>query len=184
LDEINDDLIKEYYTLQKKLLEYTKNFLTTDKIANYVLEKTNHTKVDKILFLSGNLYSDYLKDLTLHGLKRLKGSNCHDFPKIPHMYTTYDGNQCDMYGKGYTYSRLLEPTLHNDFLDTTLIEDIKNKYYDIIIYGSYHRGMPHYDLISTIYKPSEIILLCGEDCHWCDNFAFLKKKNFVFVREI
>ncbi len=66
--------------------------------------------------------------------------------------------------KGITYTNILDQSLH----DNNIINDIKNKYYDIVIYGSYHRGMSYYDLVSRIYKKNEIILLCGEDCHNCD----------------
>jgi hypothetical protein len=93
-------------------------------------------------------------------------------------------NYSQLYGKGITYTNLLDPSLHNDELDATIVENIKNKYYDIVIYGSYHRGMPHYDLICQIYKPNEIILLCGEDIHKCNYNTFLKKGHSLFVREI
>jgi hypothetical protein len=52
------------------------------------------------------------------------------------------------------------------------------------IYGSYHRGMPYYDLITGIYNPNEIILLCGEDLHCCNYNNYLKNGHFVFVREL
>ena len=83
-----------------------------------------------------------------------------------------------------TYTNLLDPKLHNDNLDATIIDNIKNKYYDIVIYGSYHRGMPYYNLISKIYKSNEIILLCGEDLHKCNYNNAIKKGHPVFVREL
>ena len=61
---------------------------------------------------------------------------------------------------------------------------IKNKHYDIVIYGSYHRGMPYYELITEIYNPNQIILICGEDIHICNNDDFVKKGHHVFVREL
>jgi hypothetical protein len=64
------------------------------------------------------------------------------------------------------------------------VNDIKNKKYDIVVYGSYHRGMPFYDLVSSIYKPNEIILLCGEDIHCCDYSYFVRKGHTIFVREL
>ena len=83
-----------------------------------------------------------------------------------------------------SYTHLLDLSLHREDLDEKLIEDIKNKYYDIIIYGSYHRGMPHYDLICNVYKPDQIILLCGEDLHECNYTSYVNKGHFVFVREL
>ena len=52
------------------------------------------------------------------------------------------------------------------------------------IYGSYHRGMLAYDIVSKYYKPIEIILLCGEDIHNCDYQKWLEKGHNVFVREL
>jgi hypothetical protein len=172
-------MINEYTNLLQLLLDHLKNHLTTKSIAKYILKKTNFENVSKILYLSGNLLPDYLRCLTLHGFKELFGSNCHDYPKVPHMYKNFNLDYYELYGKGITYSRLLDENLHNDELDKTIEENIKNKYYDIIIYGSYHRGIPFYSLVNQIYKNNEIILLCGEDIHDC-NFSY---NNILFLRE-
>jgi len=92
-----------------------------------------------------------------------------------------------------TYSNLLDENLHNDDADTNIYDDILNKKYDIVIYGSYHRGMPFYELVNKIYNPNEIILLCGEDTHcaftgnfvhYCDYKKGSDKGHNVFVREL
>jgi hypothetical protein len=185
-NDLNEEEINEYNILREKLLEHTKNYLTTDKMAEYILKTTNFESVKKILYLSGQIGPDYLRCVTLHGFKSLFGSDCHDYPKIPHIYKSNNINYKSLYGKGITYTNLLEPILHDDKLDTTIIEDIKKKYYDIIIYGSYTRGMPYYDLISNIYKSDEIILLCGEDspiCNYNNYNEYINKGHFLFVRE-
>jgi hypothetical protein len=188
IDYLRNDELNEYNSLVLKLLIYLKKYLTTDRMAKYILEKSEfkcELKKDfKILFLSENLYPDYLRCLTLHGFKRLLGSKCHDFPKISHLYENNNINPDDLYGKGFTYSNLLDPSLHDDSLDKTLEYDIANKNYDIIIYGSYHRGMLFYKFICKYYNPEEIILLCGEDCHECGYNLWLNKKHKIFVREL
>lgn len=185
INELTIEDINEYVILQNKLLEYTKNYLTTDKIAKYILQKTNYENVSKILYLSGDVGPDCLRCLTLHGFKSIFGSDCHDYPKIPHIYKSQNKNYLNFYGKGMTYTNLLEESVHDVSLDINVVDNIKNKYYDIIIYGSYHRGMPYYDLICSIYKPNEIILLCGEDLHGCNSdHNFVNKEHFVFVREM
>jgi len=192
INEITEEDINEYNILQKKLLDYTKEYLTTDKMGEYILKKTNHEKASKILYLSSDINPDYLRCLTLHGFKTLFGNNCHDYIKVPHIYKSDSINYKELYGKGITYTNLLDQNLRNNKLDNTIIEDIKNKYYDIVIYGSYHRGMPHYDLICKTYKPDEIILFCGEDHHSCNDCVkhgrpsynnILKKGHHIFVRE-
>jgi len=186
--KVKDNIITEndidtYNNLRSRFLEYMRNHLTTDKMANYILEKTKFRNVSRILYLSQDLVPDYLRCLTLHGFKELFGKNCHDYPKIPHLYKS-DNNYSHLYGKGITYSNLLDHELHDNKLDDSIETDIKNRYYDIIIYGSYHRGMPYYNLVNSVYKPNEIILLCGEDIHDCDYREYLNKGHYIFVREL
>jgi hypothetical protein len=175
--ELPPPMINEYKQLLNTLLDYLKEHLTTKNIAKYILKETNFENVSKILYLSGNLMPDYLKDLTLHGFKQLFGANCHDYPKVPHMYKNYDCR--GLYGKGMTYGGLLDLEYHDDNLDETIEENIINKYYDIVIYGSYHRGIPFYSLVNQVYTIDEIILLCGEDIHDCD----YNLKHPLFLRE-
>jgi hypothetical protein len=182
IDSLTDDDKNKYYALLRQLYDYTKNHLTTYKMAKYILRMTQFQHVSKILYLSGSTSPDYLRCLTLHGFKKIFGMNCHDFPKIPHIYKSHSDN--DLYGNGFTYSRLLDNSTHNEILDNRIEEDITNKYYDIVIYGSFHRGMPFYDLISSVYKPNEIILLCGEDIHESCYNNSLKHGHNIFVREL
>jgi len=167
-----------------ELLNHTKKYLTTEQVAKYVLEKTNNITVKKILYLSGNTSPDYLRCVTLHGFKEILGENCHDYPKIEHIYKTNHIDYSKLYGKGISYSNCLDDTLHNYKYDSSLDDDIKNKNYDIVIYGSLHRGTPYYELICQYYKPNEIILLCGEDEHNCVYDFFVNKGHYVFVREL
>lgn len=181
--EFQEEDKKEYQLLLTKLLNHTKKHLTTTKIAEYIIQKTKTNNAKKILFLSGDTSPDYLRCLILHGFKTTHGKNCHDYPIVPHIYKSNDPT-AHLYGKGYTYSKITDPSLHDKERDKTIQEDIKNKYYDIIIYGSYHRGMPYYDIISEIYSPDKIILLCGEDIHYCNELPnWIKKGHHVFLRE-
>ena len=183
IDSLTEEDIYEYTILLKKLTDYTKNHLTTTKMAKYVLHKTGFENVSKILLLSGYLAPDYLRCLTLHGFKELFGTNCHDYPKIEHIYKSDHINYHELYGKGITFTNLLDQSLHNDNLDESIEDDIINKRYDIIIYGSYHRGMPFYDLVCSLYEPNRIIMFCGEDIHCCDYNNYVQKNHSVFVRE-
>ena len=134
--------------------------------------------------MSGDLGVDYLRCLTLHGFKKLFKDKCHDYPKVPHLYKSYDKPMTELYGRGVSCSKLLHDTDHSNELDSSIENDIKNHFYDIIIFGSYHRGMPFYDLIEKHYSSNEIILLCGEDIHDCDYSKYLDKGHYVFVREL
>jgi hypothetical protein len=74
--------------------------------------------------------------------------------------------------------------MHDGALDAGLVERIQAKAFDVIIYGSFHRGMPHYGLVRTVYEPSEVLLLCGEDVHACDYASHVATGHYVFVREL
>ena len=179
---LEEDKIK-YNILIEKLMNYTRENLTCKKIAEYILQKSNHTNVKNILFLSGHLYPDYLRCLTLIGFKELFGQKCHDYPKVEHIYKSSTIKPDKLYGKGFSYSNIINDNLHDIEEDIKIIENIKNKKYDIVIYGSYMRGTPFYDIVKNIYSPDKIILLCGEDKlypyeHWID------KGHYVFIREL
>jgi hypothetical protein len=176
--------LDEWTKLVQLQMNYMREHLTTKKVSQYILNKSGHTNVKKILYLSGNLYSDYLRCLCLHGFKELIGSECHDYPKIPHMYKNHNVPMSNMWGKGFTYNGLIDNELHNDDYDKTIQDDIKDKKYDIIIYGSLHRGLPLYDLCNMYYKSNEIIFLCGEDEHICNCHNLIEKGHYVFVREL
>jgi len=183
IDELTNEENQECLHFINHLINFTKKHLTTEKMAQYILDKTENNNAKKILYLSGNTDPDYLRCLILHGFKKLLGSQFHDYPKINHVYKeNIDFNS--LYGKGYTYTNLLDPKLHENLYDNYIEEDIKNKKYDLIIYGSYHRGMPFYDLINQYYNKEKIILICGEDCHNCDYWQFVEKGHKVFVREL
>ena len=239
---LTPEVIESYKILLNKFVNYTRNHLTTYKLAEYVLKECrfnlDFTELAKegqmlsiehptavlygaeqswiekrvlnpfpvtnaffgldplpevsklvkkvnstILFLSGSTYPDYLRCLTLHGLKLLMGSKCHDYPKISHIYKS-NMNFGSLYGKGMTYSNLLDNSFRDDSLDNNIERLIQKRYFDLIIYGSYHRGMPLLDLVNTAYKPNEVVLLCGEDIHTCDHNDWVKKGYHVFVREL
>jgi hypothetical protein len=182
--EIPKSTLDECSNLIKQLLQHFKSYLTTRKVAEYVLEKSNNTKAKSVLYLSGDTSPDYLRCLTLHGFKEILGASCHDYPKIPHIYTSENINYGTLYGKGITYTNLLDDSLHFDELDKTILDDIARHKYDIVIYGSYTRGMPYYELVCSSYKPNEIILFCGDDLHNCNYNNYVEKGHLVFVREL
>ncbi len=187
INKMTEYEINECTTLINKNLEYAKNVLTTQKMAEYILTKTNNITCSKILFLSGDTNPDYLRCLTLHGFKSILGSNCHDYPIVTHLYKSNNMEYSKLYGKGITYTNLLDRNLHNDDFDNTLEENIKNKEYDLILYGNFHRGTPFLNLVIENYSSDKVIFLCGEDIDGCkheSHIDLLNKGFSVFVREL
>jgi hypothetical protein len=187
LDSIDPEERKECDQLITHFLEYTKKHLTTKALATYVFAHANVTlnHNTRVLFLSSKMTPDYLRCLTLHGFKTLLGDRCHDYPLLPFLYKSYTGNTESLYGKGYSYSCLLDPVLRNSALDQTVEQDIREKKYNLIVYGTYHEGLPFYDLVFENYAPSDVIMMCGEDlnhCRGCERPT--EKGHHVFIREL
>jgi hypothetical protein len=151
-------------------------------MANYLVSTINN-KPKSILYLSGNLDVDYLRCLTLHGLKTVYGTMCHDYPKIKHLYTDFDYSY-PLYGKGFTYSKLLSPDTHSHDYDNNIVDLIRSHYFDIVIYGSYHRGLPLIDLVTQFYTPDKIVFMCGEDLHSKCYDKLIANGHNVFIREL
>lgn len=186
INDLSQDEIDNLNNMINELLNYCRNNLTTENMANYILNKIKLNPT-KILFLSGTndgaIGTDYLRCLILHGFKTKFGNNCHDYPLIPHIYKNIVNNS--RFNNGFTYSKLLDINYHDFEKDYKIEHDISNNYYDIIVYGSYHRGMPFKDLVFNNYNPNNIVILCGEDSHHCDKMLFYKNIGCnVFVREL
>lgn len=166
----------KYYELLTKLLEHTRRHLTTEAMAKYLLKTINYKGKGNILFLSQKTKSDYLRCLLLIGLKQVLRGRIVDVPKINHIYTNYQGDLLKLYGRGMTYTKIVKDLP----LDRSKIRQrIANKEFDLIIYGSVHRGMPYYDLVTRYYEPEKVVYLCGEDSHDCP----FKFQNNFFLRE-
>jgi hypothetical protein len=167
----------------KQLLEYTKAKLTTKAMASWVLEAAGHAGARSILYLSQDPAPDYLRCLMLHGFKELLKTRCHDVPEVTHLYTDCRTTE-RLYGKGFSYTRLLPKTDNRDpERDATVVADIRSRRYDVVIYGSVHRGMPHWDLVNENYDKNEILLFCGEDLHQCSLMTRFCNYPF-FCREL
>jgi hypothetical protein len=195
IPKINSSLLDGY---QQKLLSHVRENLTSTKMVEYLLNTAGYTgdnsisKNDKIGFFSNNTLADYTRCMTLHGLKTLYGLNCVDSMHNQHMYEDYpDVSLKGLYGKGFTYSRTLNPSLKSRESHECIIDSIKNREFSTIIFGSLHRGLPYFELVKKYYSPDELIFICGEDFHWCSLYCkqecindFGKKYKNVFVREL
>mgnify|MGYP001422976557 CR=1 FL=1 len=119
-NELSSEDIYEYESLIKQFVEYLKENLTTDKIATYILKTTNNVNVTNILYISEEQDVDYLRNMTLHGFKKLFGSKCHDYFKVNNIYKNHSQNPKDLYGLGFTCSGLLDNSLHVDMSENEI----------------------------------------------------------------
>lgn len=194
-DPLDPHWKEEYETMVRRMLDLCQTTLSTIGMAHYllssVLSYSAFLSSVEILFLSGMsqraLRPDYQRCLTLHGLKELLGPRCHDYPPISHLYHDYPHPTKPLYGRGFTYSQSLGvmSLLRDHARDTTLQQDIvTGSRYQLIVYGSCHRGMPFWDEVNAAYPPSQIVLICGEDIHSCSFVEMAKEKGYtLFLRE-
>ena len=176
--------LEEYNQIISNLLEYTRNNLSTMSIAKNILQRIGKPNVQKVLFINNpKLCPDYLRCLTLHGFKTLLKDNCHDYPKLDHLYSNFKDKR-KIYGKGINYAGKLDSDcFRNDSLDKHIEEHIKSHYYDLIVFPFLHKvDANQLRLVDKVYSPDEIVMLCGEDIHKCQIPNLFLKYN-LFVRE-
>ncbi len=141
-----------------------------------ILYVTNHIKS---AHFSGGFVSDYLNDLTFYGLRELYGDDVTDSTPIISLYKENKSriHPSHIWG-GMTAFWLIG---ENNIDRTNIEEKIKDKYYDLIIYGSIKRCQDYYELVSQIYPNDKVILIDGDD----DNYVLdLYKKHLYFKREL
>jgi len=175
----------QYQPIIRELLDYTRSHLTTRKMADYFLETCQHTQAKSILLLSSWVGPDYQRCTLLHGLKEIMGSACHDYPRVNHLYTDCTTPPHELYGKGMSYSRLIDPALHEgSSCDEDIINDIRNHKYDMVVYGRFRQGTPFYDIVKESYDPQDVIMITGEDQRESYFDEYLNAGHWVFVREL
>lgn len=171
-----DPYISEYYKILEELIAHTRKYLTTHSMAQYLLNIMNYSGRGKILYFAGGTFPDYQSMCSLIGLKEILGDKIIDTPKLEYLYKTYLGDTKKLYGKGFTYTKLLDDV----YLERNNIENrIKNKEFELIIYGNVHHSIPHHDLIKKYYSENKIAYICGQDTHHC-KFTHLSN---LFLRE-
>jgi ComEC/Rec2-related protein len=120
------------------------------------------TNYQKSFQVSGGYINDYLNDLLFYGLTELENVEVIDSTPIIHLYKENQQNipLQTLWGKGFTSTYLI----NKDNIDRSNIEEkIKDKYFDLIIYGSINRCSDYYDIVSKIYLPNQIFLIDGDD---------------------
>ena len=141
-----------------------------------ILYVTNHMDIARA---SGGFISDYQNDLVFYGLRELFGDDVVDSTQILTLYKEYENkiNPQHMWGKMTTFWLIGE----NNIDRSNIEEKIKDRYYDLIIYGAIKRCKQYYDLVSKYYPDNKIILIDGNDEPELDP---LYTKHLYFKREL
>jgi len=149
----------------------------------------------KILYISGNQRSpqypwktDNQDDSILLGLKEIYGDDIVDCNKRFHLYSDYSDEQLlSEYGRGFTVCR----NITSDKTDREdITKKIRNKYFDLVIYGSIWRCQDHLQLVLDNYDKKKIIYVDGEDSNTFleerlkDEVVYLKRELYPDQKQI
>jgi hypothetical protein len=161
------------------LLEYTRTHLTCRAMSQYVFDTVGCPHPRRVLVLGDRSDPDYLRCLTLIGMKQILGNQCVDSVHVPHIYEDYPTPEM-LYGKGFSYTRILPVSAKSP---PVTLEEIQSHAFDLVVYGSVHRGLPYLEEVKRVYHPNEIVFLCGDDvCHTCATEH--ESASHWFIREL
>lgn len=119
------------------------------------------TDYKQIAKYSGGFISDYQNDLLFYGLTELYKDKVVDSTPIISLYKENEDKipKQNLWG-GMTAFWLID----KDEVDRSDIEQkIKDKFFDVVIYGAWRRCKDYFDLVSSLYPPRKIILIDGND---------------------
>jgi hypothetical protein len=105
-----DEHERRYFWYLRRLLDYTREQLTCDALAEYFVSRFPHLRratEAKILMLTGHSGVNYSRELLAIGLRQRYGARFVEVPKLEVLYKTC-ANPGAYYGCGFTYSALLE----------------------------------------------------------------------------
>jgi hypothetical protein len=148
------------------LLNESKKSLTSSAMYNYILDKSGHKDATSILFPCAR--RDYIFYSLQYAGKRTLGHNFVDYSVLEEdctsfMYKDYpQEDSLKLYGRGFNYSRLLDPSLKSVIREEEIKDNIKAGMYDCIITT---KNNPFIGDYLRYYDPSDIIVLCENDCN-------------------
>jgi hypothetical protein len=197
--------VNHYNLILHRLLYYAKYRLTTVKVVEYILKVIEYSLASSqrhsVLYLA-HYDSDYLKDYMLHGFTRIFEENLHVFQPAKFLYHypaskmwTADETKAfynhRLYGLGYGYKLILKKYVHLYERDTKELSteaivknNIANKNYSLIVFGSIMRQDRLLPFAIRHYNKSRIVLLDGEDEQKDIRRSEYAKLGYYFLREI
>lgn len=177
------------------LIDYTKYNLTTVSETKRFLSLCSKKTEPRVLFISGDEKKCrkakkpletrvcYLKATIFHGLKTILGTKVEEYPSMDYMYDDFP-TDTPLYGKGFSYSRLLPSNLKNQVSQKDMLTNIKKKKYDLVVYGSLKHGLC---CVKDIMLHQKFTVLNGFDVQTEEKYKkiFKHQRNItMFIREL
>ena len=166
------------------LLCYTRENLTTEAAARYILRKSGHADAKRILYLSNaDKSGNYMVEMLAHGFSRITEGAADMWPDFEERYDNYPVEPTKkLYGKGFNYTRFLPASWRRAPSAELIQERIKEKYYDVIVHCTSEQSDLQYPFLTgegnakEYYDLSDIVLICGNDC---DNYWSPEKQWYI-----
>ncbi|MCL2843980.1 MAG: hypothetical protein FWE23_00780 [Chitinivibrionia bacterium] len=140
----------------------------------------------KILFINIDRKVDYQSDVVFHGLKTLYGRDVYEISNNWFMFNDMSEEQKQklkrMHGKGFSTTGLLDSKLRNVITTREVRKKVKQRFFDLVVYGAIWRCQKHFDLISIFYPKERIISIDGKDQTYIH--SFFANKTLHFKREL
>jgi hypothetical protein len=147
------------------LYAFMTGYLTTQAMTHYLLQRTQITEVNRVLFVDQQHPDavDYLSTLTLIGLKEHFGQQCSPLFPAPWIYRDYGGDVSHLYGRGFGTTRLLDPDLRADNELSGTTEALRYQDFDTVVVGSISRNAELAEELARYFAPDRTIWIHGED---------------------
>jgi hypothetical protein len=167
----NTDEQREAYPLYaSRLLEFAKSNCSTS--ANVDRFISGNIK-GKILMFVGDMGVNYTRELNWIGIKRRFGISAAEYPPLDYLYDDFPADKLqELYGNGFTYSRRLSSQLKVAMTEQELLESLRQKKWDMIIYGKVGPDetdvgsiplLPYWSEVFKRYSRDEIVFWYGGD---------------------
>jgi hypothetical protein len=163
-----------YPRFASRLFEKAKSACSTSANAVQFLRDMSHLGSScKVLMLVGHPGINYTRELNWIGIKRILGENAVEYPPLDFLYDDFpESDLGKLYGNGFTYSRRLSSQMRVIMSEEELIESIRQKKWDMIIYGKVGHdetdvgsvpNLPYWTHVFKRYSRDEIVFWYGGD---------------------
>lgn len=134
-----------------------------------------------ILFISPEDGPDYQCDILFHGLNELSSVNIYTNVDLWYMFEGNDVARLrSLYGKGFSLYNRLDKSKKKVEDQDRILEKIKTKQYDLIIYGSIHRNDLFIKEVLETYPKGKIVFIDGEDWDFSPPIkGYYQTKHFI-----
>jgi hypothetical protein len=186
LGELPDSATRAYFN------DFFNQNLTSQSMASYMLSQSGLVDARSVLFVDDSLPTipDYQSVLALIGLKQLLGAGVSVNTPVDYLYTDWKGDEQSLYGRGFGYTRVLDPCLRSE---SELQDEGRSRplaldpsAFDAVVVGSIQRNIAKALEVLDKSNPAKTIWIHGEDTppSWRQTEFLVSSKTHVFVRSI